>query len=447
MPSSISVKSLEERAAELVDLARKAGADHCDCVVSRSRSLGISIREGQLENTDRSESDDFSLRVFYDGKTASVAANQASDMRELCERAVAMAKVSPRDPHAMLAPQDRLAKNIPDLDLFDATSPDVDKMKSDAMECEAAGLEVSGVEKSMGAGCGWGMTGFVLATSNGFSGSYALSRFSCSTAMIAGSGTSMERDYDHSSATHAKDLLSPRKIGQSAGERAVKRLNPRQVKSGAFPVIYDPRQSNSILSTLAGAINGASIARKTSFLRECMQTRICRDEINITCDPLIRRGLGSRPVDGEGIAPSLIDFVENGVLKHWVLDCATADELGLETNARAIRSGSGTSPSTTNLYMHNGNISREDMIASIGSGLYLNETIGHGINMVNGDYSKGAGGFWIENGEIAFPVSEITIAGNLKDMFRSMTPADDLEFKHATNAPTLLIEGMTIGGE
>ena len=447
MPSSISLNSLEQRAAELVDLAKKSGAEHCDCVVSRSQSLGLSIRDGKLENSDRSESDDFSLRVFVNGRTSSVAANQATDMRELCERAVAMAKVSPKDPYAMLAPQDRLTSSIPDLDLFDATEPDVDKMTADALACEDAGLAVIGVEKSMGAGCGWGMTGFVLATSNGFSGSYSLSRFSCSTAMIAGSGTSMERDYDHSSATYVQDLLSPQQIGKSAGERAVKRLNPRQVASGSFPVIYDPRQSAGILGTLAGAINGASVARKTSFLRECMDSQICRDEINIVCDPLIKRGLGSRPVDGEGITPSLVNFIENGILNQWVLDCATAHELGLQSNARAVRSGSGTAPSTTNLYMKNGKTSREDMIKSIGTGFYLNETIGHGINMVNGDYSKGAGGFWIENGEIAFPVSEITIAGNLKEMFKSMMPANDLEFKHATNAPTLLIDGMTIGGK
>ena len=447
MPSSIRLDNLEARAAELVDLARKAGADHCDCVVARSQSLSISVREGKLENTDRSESDDFSLRVFCNGRTASVAANQAADMKELCERAIAMAKVSPQDPHAMLAPRERLATSFPDLDLFDSSEADVAKMTADAMECEDAGLSVKGVAKSMGAGTSWGMTGFVLATSNGFSGSYALSRFSCSTAMIAGEGTAMERDYDYDTATHAKDIKPAAEIGKSAGERTIKRLNPRQVKSGAFPVIYDPRQSAGILAALAGAINGTSIARKTSFLRDCMDSEICRKNINIICDPLIKKGLGSRPVDGEGLATSAIEFVKNGQLKQWVLDCATAHELGLETNARAVRSGAGTTPSTTNLYMENGEMSREEMIKAMGIGLYLNETIGHGINMVNGNYSKGAGGFWVENGEIAFPVSEITIAGNLKDMFLSMTPANDLEFKNATNAPTLLIEGLTIGGK
>ena len=447
MPETIQLNSLEDRAAQIVEMAINSGADQCDCVVARSQSLGISVLEGKLENADRAESDDFSLRVFCGNRTASVSANQADDLTELCQRAVAMAKASPENPHAMLAPKDRLADKYPDLNLFDATEPDVEKMTRDAMACEAAGMDVEGVDKSMGANSGWGMTGFVLATSNGFSGSYSLSRFSCSTAMIAGEGTSMERDYDYDTAAHLEDLDAPEKIGKSAGKRVIKRLNPRQVKSGSFPVIFDRRQSTGILGTLAGAINGASIARKTSFLREQMNQLICRKDINIICDPLIKRGLGSRPVDGEGIATSRIDFVQNGRLKHWVLDCATADELGLKSNARAVRAGSGTMPSTTNLYMENGDISLEDMIKSIGSGLYLGETIGHGINMVNGDYSKGAGGFWIENGEIAFPVSEITIAGNLAGIFKSMTPANDLEFKGATNAPSLLVEGMAIGGK
>ncbi len=447
MPSSIRLKSLEDRAAELVETARKAGADHCDCVVARNQSLGISVRDGKLEDSDRSESDSFSLRVFCGQRTASVAANQASDLKALCERAVAMAKVSPEDIHAMLAPQERLAESIPDLDLYDASVPDIATMSEDALACEAAGQQVAGVTKSMGASSGWGMTGFVLATSNGFSGSYLLSRFSRSAAMIAGEGTSMQRDYDFHTATYASDMKSPGDIGKSAGERVVKRLNPRQVASGAFPVIFDSRQSTGILATLAGAINGNSITRKTSFLRDRMEQQICRDDINIICDPLIKRGLGSRPVDGEGIATAAISFVENGILKQWVLDCASANELGLNSNARAVRSGSGTAPSTTNLYMENGKSSLKEMIGSIKSGLYLDETIGHGINMVNGDYSKGAGGFWIENGELAFPVSEITVAGNLKNIFQTMIPANDLEFKHATNAPSLMIEEMSIGGK
>lgn len=447
MPSSIRLNSLEERAAELVDTARRAGADHCDCVIARNQSLGISVRDGKFEDSDRSESDSFSLRVFCGNRTASVSANQATDLKALCERAVAMAKVSPEDIHAMLAPQERLASEITDLDLFDATEPNVTSMTNDALECEAAGQQISGVTKSMGASSGWGMTGFVLATSNRFSGSYSLSRFSRSAAMIAGEGTSMQRDYDYHTTAHAEDLRAPADIGKIAGERVVKRLNPRQVDSGAFPVIFDKRQSNGILATLASAINGNAITRKTSFLRDLMAAEICRDDVNIICDPLIKRGLGSRPVDGEGIATDKITFVENGVLKQWVLDCATASELGLISNARAVRSGSGTAPSTTNLYMENGQSSLEEMIGSIESGLYLDETIGHGINMVSGDYSKGAGGFWIENGKIAFPVSEITIAGNLKDIFRSMIPANDLELKTATNAPSLLVEGLTIGGK
>jgi PmbA protein len=255
MPTSIRLNSLEDQAAKLVELALKTGADHCDCVVASSQSLGISVRDGKTEDTDRSESDAFSLRVFCGQRTASVAANQADDLTALCERAVAMAKVSPDDPFAMLAPGERLAKNIPDLDLFDNSEPEVGAMTTAALECEAAGLAVNGVSKSMGASSGWGMTGFVLATSNGFSGSYSLSRFSCSSAMIAGEGTSMQRDYDYDTKTHLEDLKSPQSIGRLAGERVIKRLNPRQVTSGAFPIIFDRRQSAGLLGALASAIN------------------------------------------------------------------------------------------------------------------------------------------------------------------------------------------------
>jgi PmbA protein len=287
----------------------------------------------------------------------------------------------------------------------------------------------------------------VLATSTGFTGSYAVSRFSTSAAMVAGEGTGMERDYDFHSAVHLEDLKDPAEIGRVAGERVVRRLNPRQVKSGAVPVIFDRRISTGMLGALMSAINGASVARKTSFLRDSMGKQVANAAITIPDDPLRPRGLGSRPFDGEGMAPAPITFIEAGVLYDWVLDWANARELGIESNARAARGGGGTSPSPTNCHIAAGGTSVADMMAGVGTGLLLTETIGHGVNMVTGDYSKGAAGYWFENGEIAYPVSEITIAGNLKDMFLSMTPADDLEFRGSANAPSLLIEGMTIGGK
>lgn len=444
---TIDLARLGRDAERLVEAARQAGADACDVVVARGQSLGVGVREGKVENTSRSESDDFSLRVFCGARSASVHANDIRDAAQLAERAVAMARVSPEDEFQGLAPADRLAKSFPDLDLYDASVPEAAFLADRALAAEDAGTSVPGVAKSMGAGASWGMSGFVLATSTGFSGHYSVSRFSTSAAMVAGEGTQMERDYDYHSAIHLGDLMDPDAIGRSAGERCVRRLNPRQAPSGRVPVVWDRRVSSGLLGSLLGAINGASVARKTSFLRDRMGQVVANPSITIVDDPLVRRGLGSRPIDGEGMATAPMRLVEAGVLHHWLLDWAAARELGLESNARATRGGSGTSPSSTNCWIEAGGESPEAMIASISSGLYLTETIGHGVNMVTGDYSKGASGFWIENGEIAWPVAEITIAGNLKDMYLSMQPANDLEFRYATNAPTMLVEGMTVGGK
>ena len=444
---------LEKEALNLVTLAKKAGADHCDVVVASSESLSIGVRDGKTENSERSESDARYLRVFCGKKVASVAANQADNLEVLAERAVAMARVSPEDAFQGLADPDRLydsdviEQNIAALDLCDTHHPTSLELEQMALEAEAAGSEVAGVQKSMGAGAGWSSSGFVLATSDGFSGSYRRSGFSNSAAMVAGEGTGMERDYDYDSAIHLEDLKHPAEIGRSAGERAAKRLGPRQVNSGSFPVVFDPRVSTALLGAFVGAINGASVARKTSFLREQMNKTVANKSITIVDDPLIARQSGSRLFDGEGVSAEKLTLVQNGVLREWLLDSATARELALETNGRAARGGSGTNPSTTNCYMMNGEETAGAIIGSIKQGLYLNETIGHGINMVTGDYSKGASGFWIENGEVTYPVAEITIAGNLTEMFCSMTPASDLEFKYGINAPTLLVEGMAIGGK
>ncbi len=447
------LKKLEADALNLVSLAKKAGADACDVVVASGNSLSVGIREGAVENSNRSESDALYLRVFCDKKIASVTSNTKNDPQSLAERAVAMAKVSPEDTFQGLADQDRLISTndintkISELDLFDNTDPDPNFMEQQALAVEEAGMSVDGVTKSLSCGMSWSTSGFVLATSDDFSGSYQRSGFSLVGSFAAGEGTGMERDYDYDTAVYMSDLKKAEAIGKFAGERAVKRLNPRQIKSGSYPIIVDRRVSATLLGSLAGAINAASVARKTSFLREMMGKQITKNSINIIDDPHMIRKSGSKICDGEGVSIQKLNLVEDGILQTWLLDSATARELNLKTNGRASRSGSGTSPSTTNCYMEAGEQSAEDMIASIKEGLYLTETIGHGINMVTGDYSKGASGYWIENGEIAFPVGEITIAGNLKDMFMNITPASDLEFKFGTNAPTLLLEGMTIGGK
>ena len=447
------LKKLETDALNLVSLAKKAGADACDVVVASGNSLSVGIREGAIENSNRSESDALYLRVFCDKKIASVTSNTKNNPQALAERAVAMAKVSPEDPFQGLADQDRLfqqaeiEEKIATLDLYDKTEASPEEMEKLALEIEEAGLGVEGVTKSMGSNASCGTSGFVLATSDGFTGSYERSGFSIVGSFAAGEGTGMERDYEYDTAIYLDDLKDPSSIGKAAGERAVKRLNPRQIKSGVYPIIVDRRVSTALLGSLSNAINASSVARKTSFLRDMMGKQITKNSINIIDDPHMVRKSGSKIFDGEGVANEKLGLVENGILQTWLLDSATARELDLKTNGRASRGGSGTHPSTTNCYMEAGEQSAEDMIASIKEGLYLTETIGHGINMVTGDYSKGASGYWIENGEIQFPVGEITIAGNLKEMFMNMTPASDLEFKYGTNAPTLLLEGMTIGGK
>lgn len=444
--SLFDTSSLGERAAALVKAAQKAGADAADAVVVRSQSLNVDVRLGKVEETDRAESDDFSLRVFVGQKSALVSANQTDNPDVLAERAVAMARVSPENPFSGLAAQDRLAREFTDLDMLDQTITSVEELEAAARECEDAAMAINGITNSGGASASWGIGGMVLATSHGFEGQYIASRFSRSISVIAGVGAGMERDYDYDSQVHLEDLQSAEKIGISAAERTLKRMNPRQVKTTTAPVIFDPRVSNTLVGHFASAINGASIARKTSFLREKMGAPIFAAGVEITDDPHIRRGQASRPFDGEGVANSALTLIDDGKLQCWLLDSATASELDLETNGRASRSGSGTSPGSTNLALMPGELSPQEMMKNIGTGLYVTELIGQGVNLVSGDYSRGASGYWIENGEPAYPVSEITIAGNLSEMFSRLVPANDLVYRYRTNAPTLLIEEMTIAG-
>ncbi len=447
MTSEIDSASLLSRASELIDLAKAAGADQADAVVVRSRSRSVSVRLGKVEGTEASESDDFSLRVFVGRQVASVSANPGFDMKTLAERAVAMAKVSPEDPFACLADEKDLAKSYPDLQLYDPTEMPTDAMREAALEMEQAALDVKGVSNSSGAGASAGMGGLVLVTSHGFSGSYMASRFGRSVSVIAGEGTKMERDYDFDSRLYAAELDDPKLIGRRAGERTVKRINPRQVDTGSnVTVVFDSRIARGFVGTIAGAINGASVARKTSFLRDKMGQQVLKVGLNIVDDPLIVRGSSSRPFDGEGVKGERMTMIEDGVLKHWFLSTSTARELGLQTNGRGVRGGTSVSPASTNLALEPGDISPEDLIKSIGNGFYITELIGQGVNMLTGEYSRGATGFWIENGELSFPVSEVTIASNLKDMFMRITPANDIDRKYGVASPTLAIEGMTLAG-
>lgn len=445
--STIDSANLLERASQLVDLAKAAGADEADAVVVRSRSQSVGVRLGKVESTESSESDDFSLRVFVGRRVASVSANPGFDLKTLAERAVAMAKVSPEDPYACLADKDKLASSYADLDLYDPTEVSSDQLKEAALAMEEAALSVKGVSNSSGAGASAGMGGLVLATSHGFTGAYSASRFGRSVSVIGGEGTKMERDYDYDSTLYYADLESPELIGRRAGERVVARLNPRQVDTASnVTVVYDARVARGFASTIAGAINGASVARKSSFLWDKMGEQILSSKITITDDPQIIRGPSSRPFDGEGVAGKKLTMIENGVLKEWFLSTAIGREIGFETNGRGVRGGTSVGAASTNLVLEPGELSPEELIAEVGNGFYVTELIGHGSNLLTGEFSCGASGFWIENGKKTFAVSEVTIASNLKDMFMRVTPANDVDRSYGTAAPTLAIEGMTIAG-
>jgi PmbA protein len=442
--------ALTDRAERLVKAALAAGADTADAVAVRGLSQSIEVRDGAVEESESSEGDDLGLRVLVGRRQAVVSTNDMSTdgYKTLAERAVAMARVASEDKYAGLADEAQLARSFPDLDLIDRNLPSVQQLEQMARAAEEAGLAVKGISKSGGASASAGIGGMVLVTSHGFRGAYLGSSHGVSMTAIAGEGTGMERDYDYSSVRHASDLESPEKIGRTAGERAIERLNPRKVTTRKVPVVFDPRVASSLVSHLASAVNGASVARKTSFLRDKMGEKLFADGIRIIDDPHRVRGLRSHPFDGEGVAGKRMALIEDGVLMSWILDCGTARELGLTTTGHASRGvSSSPSPSASNLHLEAGTMTPAELIADIKDGFYVTDLIGSGVNMVTGDYSRGASGFWIENGQPTYAVSEVTIAGHLSDIFRSMTPANDLTFKHGINAPTVRLEGLTVAGQ
>jgi PmbA protein len=449
MQSLLDQSALTDLADRLVAAARRAGASEADAVAVRSVSLSVEVRDGAVEESQRSEGDDVGLRVLVGHKQAAVSTNdlKGNGVDTLAERAIAMARAAPEDKFAGLADPALFARSFPELDLLDPDMPGVDVLEKRARAAETAGLGVAGVTKSGGASASAGIGGMVLVTSGGFHGATIGSRHSISMSAIAGNGTGMEQDYDFSSTLHASDLEHADEIGRTAGVRAVKRLNPRKVATRRVPVVFDTRVSGSLIGHFASAANGAAIARKTSFLREKLGERIFAPGIDIVDDPLRQRGQRSRSFDAEGVVTRKLKLVDDGVLKTWLLDCATARELDLKTTGHANRGVSSVPyPGPTNLYLAAGTKSPEQLIAEIEDGFYVTDLIGSGVNMVTGDYSRGAAGFWIENGELTYPVSEVTIAGHLTEMFASLAPGDDLTFRYGTNAPTLRVEGLTVAG-
>ncbi|MCG8490212.1 MAG: metallopeptidase TldD-related protein [Sneathiellales bacterium] len=443
----------EQKSLDILDdLVKKAiakGADAADAIRVQGTSTSVSWRLGEIEEIERSEAHDLGLRILIGKQQAFVSSNDTSEtvLEDLVDRALDMARNMPEDKYCGLADPALLAQDVPQLDLYDGTTQSAEELAETAKQAEEAAMAVKGITNSEGASSSYGHSSIALATSDGFRGSYSSSSHSIGVSVIAGEGTGMERDYDYDSKRHHEDLRSAKDIGILAGERAVENLNPRKVASTQVPVIFSNRISSSIVGHLSGAIAGAAVARGTSFLKEKMGKQVLSKGLNIIDDPHRLRGAASKPFDGEGVKNGRLNLVEDGVLQSWILNSASAKQLGLQSNGRASR-GTSSPPgsSTTNLYMEAGSLSHDDMVKDIKNGFYITSLIGFGVNGVTGDYSRGASGFWIENGELCYPVSELTVAGNLLDMFMNLTPADDLEFKSTTNAPSLRIDGMMVAG-
>ncbi|MEM8694855.1 MAG: TldD/PmbA family protein [Pseudomonadota bacterium] len=446
----LTVTEAQDRASHLVESARKAGADAADALYSGGVSTEVQVRLGELEDVQRSEGEEIGLRFFVGKRSASVSSSDLSDaaLATLVERAAAMAREAPEDAYAGLAPEDRLFRGeLPALDICDNHEAQPEALHAQALEAENAARAVKGVTNSEGGGASASRSIMALATSHGFCSGYQASSFGCSASVIAGEGGGMQRDYAYRTARHFSDLDSATSIGKRAGERTVARLDPAKLASGTMPVVFDPRVSGGLLGHLVGAITGSAITRGTSFLRDSLEEPVFANGIAVRDDPLRKRGLRSRPFDGEGLPVAERAIIDDGVLTGWLLDSASARQLGLAPTGHAKR-GIGGPPGagTTNLHLEPGEATRDALIADIEQGVLVTELIGMGVNPVTGDYSRGASGFLIENGAIGAPVAEITIAGNLKDMYRELTPANDLKFIRGVNAPTVRIEGMTVAG-
>jgi PmbA protein len=451
MTDSMNENQAKDILGAVLDGARRAGSDAADAVLYHAVSHGVSWRMGALEDVERSEGLDLGVRVMFGRRQASVSTTDISkdSLSLLVERCAAMAKAAPEDPYVGLAPADRLARApYPDLDLGDYAEPTTETLKERAKRCEEAALAVEGVVNSSGAGASYGEGRKWLATSHGFFGESGGSNHSVSVSVIAEDANGMETDYDYDSKTHLSDMRAPDAIGRRAGERTVGRLSPKRVKSQTAPVIFDKRLSNSLLGHLAGAVNGAAIARGVSFLKDKMGQQILPKGMMVVDDPFIKRGHGSRPFDGEGVAAKAFNLIDDGVLTEWFLNSAQARQLKLETNGRATRGASGGPGSgSTNLYLKRGAATQTALLKDAGTGLLVTDMFGPQVNSNTGDYSVGCSGFWFEQGERAFAVSEITIAGNLLDMYKALVAADDLEFRGSTNAPSLFAGAMTIAGD
>jgi len=435
---------------DLVRSALAAGADAAEAVGAERSALSVSVRLGELEEVEREESRDVGLRVFVGKRQAVVSGSDisAGARAKLVERAVAMARLAPEDPYAGFAPEDRLAKGpLPDLDLYDPTERSPEALEALARQAEDAARAVDGVKNSEGGSASWSTSAWSFVTSHGFEGRHRASGFSLSASVIAGEGSGMERGGDGRSTRHAADLPTPETIGAEAGRRAVAKVGPRKLDSRTAPVIFENRVALSVLSPFIGAIAGPAVARGVSFLKDKLDQPVFAPGVRVTDTPHRRRGLGSAPFDDEGVVTREMAFIEDGRLTSWMMNASAAHQLGLATTGHASRSLAGPpGVSTHNFTLEPGAESPETLMQAAGSGLLVTSMFGPSLNANNGDWSAGVSGFWFENGEIAYPVNEITVAANLIDLYARLVPASDLEIRGAANSPSLLVDALAIAG-
>lgn len=439
----------QDQLQTLVAKALKKQAEHAEALIVCDASTDVSCRLQKIEHIESSESVDLGLRVFIDGREAIVSTSSldASGYDDLVDQVLAMARASTQEPFSHPADATEIANSICVPESFDKTQLSAESMGELALKAEQAALDYDGIQNSDGANCSAGSYNYTLCSSNGFTGSFQQSYYALSTAVLAGEGTQMQGDYAHSVTVFYEDLKDPDFIGKEAAERTLKMLGPRKIKSGTYPVLFDPRVGTTLLRSLAGAINGQSIVRKTSYLQDYKGKKIFPENVTIIDNPHLKRGLGSRPFDAEGLENQALNIVEKGVLQNWLTDLSTSRQLDIMNTARASRSTSSRPrPGTTNFYLEAGQASVEDLIKEMGTGFYVTSTMGMGVNPVTGEYSQGASGLWIENGEIVYPVQELTIAGQILDMFKDLVPANDLQFRYSTNMPHVLIPQMTVAG-
>ena len=435
---------------DVVAAARRAGADAAETVGAERRALSVASRDGELEEVEREEARDLSLRVFVGRRQATVSGSDLSPaaVARLVERAVAMARLAPEDPYASLAAPERLARGpLPDLDLYDPHEPAAEALEAIARDADAAARAAPHVTNTDGGSASWSASQWLLVTSDGFSGAHRASTFSLSASAIAGEGSGMERGGEGRSVRHAGDLPSAEAIGAEAGRRAAEQLGARKIASTSAAVLFDRRQATSLLSPLVGAIAGPAVARGVSFLKSKLGERLFAPGVCITDDPLRVRGLGSAPFDDEGVATARREIVADGALVTWLLNTSSARQLGLETTGHASRSGAGApGVGPHNLTFHPGSQTPRALLAAAGRGLQVTGMFGPSLNANTGDWSVGCSGLWWEDGAPAYPVTEITVAGNLLDIYARLVPADDLELRGASNAPSLFVDALSIAG-